>query len=389
MLEVTPKTQNIKSPTVLDIFCGAGGMSLGFQNAGCEILGGIDKNPHAIRTHHRNFPNCELMRDAQSIESITDLSKLKLKPGQIDILIGGPPCQVFSVVGKGKMKSLGKHIKSDAKNFLYKKFIRVVQYYKPLFFVIKNVNYLLNHWIFPTFTKDLQKGLDRKRKDYPGYNLSHQILTASDYGVPQIRKRLFIVGRRKDTNLTFEFPDVNTSSPVSVGEAIGDLPELKPISLPLKRKSTAPKQIDVPEAYHSLPKSEYQKLMRTQSCDTVMNHMCRSHNDKDLHIFSIMPQGGIYKNIPDELKRYSALSFEDKYKRLHWDKPSWTLTAHMQKDCLAYIHPRQTRSISVREAARLQSFPDHFVFDAPMTKMFELVGNSVPPLLAEMIVLHS
>jgi DNA (cytosine-5)-methyltransferase 1 len=153
----------------------------------------------------------------------------------------------------------------------------------------------------------------------------------------------------------------------------------------LKRKSTAPKQIDVPEAYHSLPKSEYQKLMRTQSYDTVMNHMCRAHNDKDLHIFSIMPQGGIYKNIPDELKRYSERSFEDKYKRLHWDKPSWTLTAHMQKDCLAYIHPTQTRSISVREAARLQSFPDHFIFDAPMTRMFELVGNSVPPLLAEAI----
>lgn len=389
MLGLRPETKNIKSPTVLDIFCGAGGMSLGFQNAGCEILGGIDKNPHAIRTHHRNFPNCELMRDAQSIESITDLSKLELKPGGIDILIGGPPCQVFSVVGKGKMKSLGKHIESDARNFLYKEFIRVVQYYKPLFFVIENVNYLRNHWIFPTFTKDLQKGLDRKRKDYPGYNLSHQILTASDYGVPQIRKRLFIVGRRKDTNLTFEFPDVNTSSPVSVGEAIGDLPELEPVSLPLKRKSTAPKQTDFPKAYNFSPKSEYQKLMRTQSYDTVMNHMCRSHNEEDLHIFSIMPEGGIYKNIPDELKRYSDRSFEDKYKRLDWNKPSWTLTAHMQKDCLAYIHPKQIRSISVREAARLQSFPDHFVFDAPMTKMFELVGNSVPPLLAEMIVLHS
>lgn len=379
----------MKSPTVLDIFCGAGGMSLGFQNAGCEILGGIDKNPHAIRTHHKNFPNCQLMRDAQSIESITDLSKLGFVPGEIDILIGGPPCQVFSVVGKGKMKSLGKHIESDDRNFLYEEFIRVIQYYKPLFFVIENVNYLLNHWIFSTLIKDLENGLIRKNHDYPGYNLSHQILTASDYGVPQIRKRLFIVGRRKDTNLTFEFPDVNTSSPISVGEAIGDLPELEPVSLPLKRKSTAPKQIDFPKAYNFSPKSEYQELMRIKSDDMVMNHMCRSHNDQDLHIFSIMPQGGKYKNIPNELKRYSDKSFEDKYKRLHWDKPSWTLTAHMQKDCLAYIHPTQIRSISVREAARLQSFPDHFVFDAPMTRMFELVGNSVPPLLAEMIVLHS
>jgi DNA (cytosine-5)-methyltransferase 1 len=268
---------------------------------------------------------------------------------------------------------------------LYEEFLRFIKYYKPLVFVIENVNYLQNHWIFSTLIRDLENNSNRKKHDYPGYNLSYQVLTASDYGVPQIRKRLFIVGRRKDTNLTFEFPDANTGSPVSVGEAIGDLPELEPICLPLKRKSTAPKQTDFPKDYKIPPISEYQKLMRTQSCDTVMNHMCRSHNDQDLHIFSIMPQGGIYKNIPDELKRYSDRSFEDKYKRLDWDKPSWTLTAHMQKDCLAYIHPTQTRSISVREAARLQSFPDHFVFDAPMTRMFELVGNSVPPLLAEAI----
>lgn len=385
MLEVKSKTQNTKSPTVLDIFCGAGGMSLGFQNAGCEIVGGIDKNPHAIKTHHKNFPNCKLMRDAQSIESITDLNELGLKPGEIDILIGGPPCQVFSVVGKGKMKSLGKHIESDARNFVYEEFVRVVQYYKPLFFVIENVNYLRNHWIFTRLKKDLENGLIAKSDDYPGYDLMDQVLTASDYGVPQIRKRLFIVGRRKDTNLTFEFPDANTGSPVSVGEAIGDLPALEPICLSLKSKSTAPKQIDSPKAYKFSPETEYQKLMRNKSYDAVMNHLCRSHNDKDLHIFSIMPQGGIYKNIPDELKRYSDKSFEDKYRRLDWNKPSWTLTAHMQKDCLAYIHPTQIRSISVREAARLQSFPDHFVFDAPMTRMFELIGNSVPPLLAEAI----
>ncbi|MGA9380468.1 MAG: DNA cytosine methyltransferase [Phormidium sp.] len=389
MIEFKPENDNGKLPTVLDIFCGAGGMSLGFQNAGCKILGGIDKNPHAIRTHHLNFPNCKLMCDAQPIESITDLSKLGFKPGEIDILIGGPPCQVFSVVGIGKMKSLGKHIESDDRNFLYEEFLRFIKYYQPLFFVIENVNYLRNHWIFSTLIRDLENGSSRRSHDYPGYNISYEVLTASNYGVPQIRKRLFIVGRRKDTHLTFEFPEGYPSSPVSVGEAIGDLPELEPMCLPLKSKSTAPKQIDSAKAYKFSPQSEYQKLMRIQSGDQVMNHICRSHNDKDLHIFSIMPQGGKYKNIPDELKRYSDRIFEDKYKRLHWDQPSWTLTAHMQKDCLAYIHPTQTRSISVREAARLQSFPDHFVFDAPMTRMFELVGNSVPPLLAEMIVLHS
>lgn len=111
----------------------------------------------------------------------------------------------------------------------------------------------------------------------------------------------------------------------------------------------------------------------------------RAHNEKDLAIFEMLPQGGKYMDLPEELRRYRDDIFEDKYKRLKWDEPSWTLTAHMRKDCLAYIHPTQVRSISVREAARLQSFPDDFVFYAPMTRMFELVGNSVPPLLAEAI----
>jgi DNA (cytosine-5)-methyltransferase 1 len=117
----------------------------------------------------------------------------------------------------------------------------------------------------------------------------------------------------------------------------------------------------------------------------VWNHLCRSHNEKDLIIFEMLKQGGKYKDLPEEVMRYRKDIFDDKYKRLIWDEPSWTLTAHMKKDGLAYIHPLQNRSISVREAARIQSFPDDFVFHAPMTRMFELVGNSVPPLLAEAV----
>jgi DNA (cytosine-5)-methyltransferase 1 len=132
----------IQAPTVLDIFCGAGGMSLGFQNAGCNILGGIDNNPHAVRTHQRNFPNSILRLAERDISSI-DLRKLPIKPNEVDILIGGPPCQVFSRVGIGKMKSLGKQIEEDIRNFLYKDFVRCLHYYKPLFFVMENVDYLL------------------------------------------------------------------------------------------------------------------------------------------------------------------------------------------------------------------------------------------------------
>jgi DNA (cytosine-5)-methyltransferase 1 len=385
----------IEYPTVLDIFCGAGGMSLGFQNAGCQILGGIDNNPHAIRTHHRNFPNCKLELDAQDVRNV-DFLELPIKPGEVDILIGGPPCQGFSVVGIGKMKSLERQrgndpelkVRNDPRNFLYKIFIDFLNYYQPIFFVIENVNTLKSNKIFPTIIRELEKGLPVHQHDYPGYDLFEpRVLIASDYGVPQLRKRLFIVGKRKNTNLSFEFPQRNIVRPISVGDAIGDLPELKPVSMALRSKISGPKQVDVEMPYNCPPQSEYQEKMRIrkQQGEGVMNHICRAHNEKDLAIFEMLTQGGKYRDLPESVRRYRSDIFNDKYKRLKWNEPSWTLTAHMQRDCLAYIHPTQTRSLSVREAARLQSFPDDFVFDAPMTRMFELVGNSVPPFLAEAI----
>lgn len=131
-------------PTVLDIFCGAGGMSLGFKNAGCQILGGIDQNRYAITTHHQNFPSAKLNLPPQDIRNLHNLDKLSLSSGEVDILVGGPPCQVFSRVGIGKMRKLGKDIESDHRNFLYKEFVRFVAYYKPLCFVMENVDNLAN-----------------------------------------------------------------------------------------------------------------------------------------------------------------------------------------------------------------------------------------------------
>ncbi len=370
-------------------------MSLGFQKAGCEILGGIDNNPHAIRTHHKNFSDCKLKLEATDIDRV-NLPELPIKPGEVDILIGGPPCQVFSVVGLGKMKSLAKRlgkdpdsaIKNDSRNFLYKKIIEFLNYYKPLFFVIENVNTLKNHKLFPTILQHLEEGLPENKHEYPGYDIFEPtVLLASDYGVPQHRKRLIIVGKRKETNLIFEFPKRKRGDAVSVREAIGDLPEIEPISMPLRQKISGPKQYDVEKHYFCEPNLPYQRKMRKnkKGGEGVMNHICRAHNEKDLSIFKMLKQGGKYIDLPEEVRRYRSDIFEDKYKRLKEKEPSWTLTAHMRRDCLAYIHPTQTRSISVREAARLQSFPDDFVFEAPMTRMFELVGNSVPPLLAEAI----
>jgi len=372
-------------PTVLDIFCGAGGMSLGFKNAGCQILGGIDQNRYAVDTHHQNFPTARLKLAPQDIRDLRKLEQLGLNPGEVDILVGGPPCQVFSRVGIGKMKKLGRDIESDHRNFLYKEFVRFVAYYKPLCFVMENVDNLANKE--ETLAKIHEDFSRNQHKGYPGYKVDYQVLDASEFGVPQKRMRLFIIGIRSDLEVDPPFPAKRVKYPISVGEAISDLPDLKPLVMPLKTRSSGPKQKDAECPYKCSPQSPYQEKMRKRKKEGegVWNHLCRSHNDKDILIFERLHQGGKYRDIPEEMMRYRVDIFDDKYKRLIWNEPAWTLTAHMRKDGLAYIHPLQNRSISVREAARIQSFPDDFVFYAPMTRMFELVGNSVPPLLAEAV----
>ena len=307
--------------------------------------------------------------------------------GTRDILIGGPPCQVFSRVGIGKMRKLGRDVSSDHRNFLYQEFLRFLIYYQPLCFVMENVDNLANKNKQDVISK-IVEGFSNSAGEQRGYRVDFRVLDASKFGVPQKRMRLFIVGVRSDLCLDPPFPEVRTTvPPVSVGEAISDLPNLQPFVMPLKIKSSGPKQDDIELHYKSSPQSSYQKKMRRWQGDSegVFNHLCRAHNEKDIEIFSMMHQGSKYKDLPKEVMRYRADIFDDKYKRLFWHEPSWTLTAHMQKDCLAYIHPLQNRSISVREAARIQSFPDNFRFYAPMTRMFELVGNSVPPLLAQAV----
>lgn len=367
-------------PKVLDIFSGAGGMSLGFQKAGCKILGGIDNNKYAIKTHHRNFSACKIKLPPQDIREIGNLASLGLETNEVDIIIGGPPCQVFSRVGLGKMRQeLKINIEKDHRNFLYKEFVRFVAYYKPLIFVMENVDNLANKTLTLNAIKD--------ELSANNYCVDFKVLDASKFGVPQRRLRVFIIGIRNDLNLAPVFPkeSQNRAFTVTVGEAISDLPALQAIAMKLKKKSSGPKQQDYEAKYQTEPMSKYQKKMRRYSKSGVWNHLCRAHNHEDLKIFEILKQGEKYGDLPKEFMRYRDDIFDDKYKRLIWNEPSWTLTAHMRKDCLAYIHPTQNRSLSVREAARIQSFPDNFVFYAPMTRMFELVGNSVPPLLAEAV----
>lgn len=371
------------TPRVLDLFCGAGGMSLGFRNAGCRILGGIECELWPAETHKLNFPECVIDLGAVDIRDI-EPKDLKLGRGDVDILIGGPPCQGFSIVGRSKIRHLGQERNRDIKNRLYRQFIKFLKYLKPIYFVIENVDGMKNfkgQKFLPEVIKELEQA---------GYVVEKKVLLATDYGVPQKRHRLFIIGRRKDLPyLAIKFPEPSVVIPVTVDEAISDLRALHAkILLSNSQRGTlgnsGAKHEDRPITYKSsVPRSEYQRLMREGNGELVMNHICRGHNEVDLEIFGKLRQGGKYIDLPKKDRRYRDDIFKDKYRRLKGSEPSWTLTAHMQRDCLAYIHPHQKRSISTREAARLQSFPDRFVFAGPLTKVFRQIGNAVPPLLAE------
>lgn len=375
------------SPRVLDLFCGAGGMSLGFKMAGCTILGGIECENWPAETHKHNFPDAVFDLGAVDIRDV-EPDSLGLQPGDVDILIGGPPCQGFSIVGRSKIRHLGQERERDIKNRLYRQYIKFLAYFRPKFFVIENVDGM------KTFKK--QKFLPDVIKELEGigYEVDADILTATNFGVPQVRHRLFIIGRRLDLHdLQIVFPEpLKATPPVTVDEAISDLrilraKVLKPASKTRLGNSGA-RHEDRPITYkYDEPQNPYQRLMRKDNGKTVMNHICRGHNEIDLAIFKKLKEGGKYIDLPKKDRRYRDDIFKDKYRKLKGNEPSWTLTAHMQRDCLAYIHPHQKRSLSTREAARIQSFPDNFVFIGPLTKVFRQIGNAVPPLMAKHVAL--
>jgi DNA (cytosine-5)-methyltransferase 1 len=365
-------------PVVLDLCCGGGGMSLGFHMAGYHIGLGVDSDPLVCQTHAHNHGGRCVQAD---ITGIHDPERFVRTHGleRVDVIIGGPPCQGFSRVGRGKLRNLLKDPTyiHDPRNQLYKEFIRFVEVLRPLYFVMENVPDMQYYrdddgLLIEKATRCLT-GL--------GYVASAQVLHADQHGVPQTRTRLFLIGNR----LGHEIPDLSSvarQETVTVWQAISDLP-----IVPHGHRE------DEME-YH--PRGEltgYQREMRKGAADVLYNHQTRWHNDQDLAAFAWLPEGGRYVDLPDEYKRYRDDVFKDKYWKLYRDRASWTIEAHIGKDTYRHIYPSQPgepeppRTISVREAARLQSFPDHFRFVGPFTRQFYQVGNAVPPLLARAVAI--
>nr|WP_274704333.1 DNA cytosine methyltransferase [Treponema succinifaciens] len=335
----------------IDLFCGCGGFTKGFSEAGFSSVFGIDVWKDATVTYKHNFPNSvAFCGDIKELSSGKIFELTKLKKNDIPLIIGGPPCQGFSVAGK--------RIVDDERNKLYKSFVRLVDEIKPKVFVMENVPNILS----------IGDGIVKESvlNDFTeiGYNVAYKILTASDYGVPQARRRAFFVGLNKDIfgEEKFEFPESQNTCVTSL-EALSDLPEDSVLD---------------GTNYFTEAKSDYQKLMR-QNSQKIYNHEITQHSEQTKKIIALVPDGGNYKNLPLDLQQTRKVHIA--WTRLNSNKPSFTIdTGHRH-----HFHYKWNRIPTVRESARLQSFPDDFVFIGTKTSQYKQVGNAVPPLLAKAI----
>lgn len=342
---------------VIDLFCGCGGLSEGFRLAGYEIIGGVDFNAPAIKTYNRNFKGakglcCDLltMDKNRIIEEFGDLK-------DIDVIIGGPPCQGFSAANRYKTEG------DDPRNKLFFEFVKFVDLAEPKAIVIENVRGIVTN--NNGYAKDRIYEIFESR----GYVVNHMILNAADYGVPQKRQRNFFVmikaGEKFDFGLIRKVDKVRT-----VKEAIGELYQYDDVTKePFELKEEAI--------------TEFQKYLRA-SDNMVPNHEVRYPADKVQHRISFVPQGGNWADVPAELwPSYRKNRHSSAYKRLEETEPSCTIdTGNNHSN---YFHPLYNRIPTVREAARLQSFRDEFVFEGNRSEQYRQVGNAVPPLLAKAI----
>lgn len=345
-------------PKVLDLFCGCGGLSEGFKLAGYTIVGGVDFNAPAIKTYNRNFPDakgicCDLLNMDQEmiLREFGDLN-------DVDVIIGGPPCQGFSSANRYKIEG------EDPRNKLFFEFVKFVDLAEPKVVVIENVRGIITS--NNGYAKDRIYEIFESR----GYAVNHRILSASDYGIPQRRQRNFFVMIKNGEKFDFDLLN-RVDKEVTVEDAIGELYNFEShdsnAPLPLKNEADTP----------------YRRYLRSAD-NMVANHEVRYPADKVQHRISFVPQGGNWQDVPEELwpsdrkNRHSSA-----YKRLDVTQPSCTIdTGNNHSN---YFHPLYNRIPTVREAARLQSFPDEFVFEGNRSEQYRQVGNAVPPLLAKVI----
>lgn len=333
---------------MLDLFSGCGGLSFGFEQAGFECVLGVDFEQSALDTFAYNHKHAKALNlDLSADESIDKIIN-EINDKKIDLIVAGPPCQGFSLTGKRD--------ENDKRNKLFYSVFKLAEKIQPKYIVIENVPGIAT----------LYQGRARQAilEEFAklGYSVTEKLLYAPDYGIPQIRKRMFFVGIKGDKPFEFPTPTHNESNYVTCEQAIGDLPSLE--------NDLGKDNIDYP-----IPAmSDYQKLMRKNSTK-LLNHIGTQHSDLVISVIKQVPEGGNHKDLPAGVG--DSRKFNEAWTRYHSQKPSRTIdTGHRN-----HFHYRWHRVPTARENARLQSFPDNFRFLGTKTQQYRQIGNAVPPLL--------
>lgn len=333
----------------IDLFAGCGGLSKGFMDAGFNILVGVDNDDAALKTFVENHNGATALNaDLSENDTFKEIKRITGEQS-IDVVIAGPPCQGFSLSGPRNF--------DDERNKLYLAVIEMVKQFNPKGFIIENVPGMA------TLYGGEVKDEILKRFTNIGYNIDCKILSAADFGVPQIRKRLIFMGVRKDIGKPkFPAPIYTPENYITCRNAISDLPP---------RIDELGEEQDT---YNSEPITEYQKLMRG-NCKVLYNHVATNHTQMVKDTIALVPEGGNYKDLPPGWGE--SRKFNEAWTRYHGDKPSKTIdTGHRN-----HFHYKYNRVPTIRENARLQSFPDDFIFFGTKTQQNRQVGNAVPPLL--------
>lgn len=354
---------------VIDLFAGVGGLSYGFAHDDeFEIIAANEILEPMAKAYSSNHPSVMMYNKDIKDFSLDDLTRdLGVKKGDIDIVVGGPPCQAYSTVGK--------RLIDDPRGKLFQEYYRILKELRPKLFVFENVKGLLSMQ-----GGDLIKTIIALFESI-GYHMQMRLLNAADYGAPQIRERVILVGTLDSKPFIYPKPthynpelgkpkDSSLKPYVTLGEAISDLPSIK----------TGESATE----YSCEPQNEYQRLMRANAPAEIHEHEVPKNNAKLVAIMEALPDGGSPKDIAEELRPNSG--FANCYCRLWWDKPSTTITRNLGcPSSSRCIHPRDPRPLSTREGARLQGFPDDYVFCGKRGDKHLQIGNAVPTFLSRAI----
>lgn len=355
---------------VIDLFAGCGGLSLGFERQGFSVVKAVEMDAQIAQTYKRNHTATDVI-----VDDIRNIDKSNIfHLGDADVIIGGPPCQGFSMAGERIRESFREHNKSDPRNYLFRHYFNVIKTVRPLVFVMENVKGIMTMQNGQVFSEILRTFSSDYAHSEEHYHVYHRIIKAVDFGIPQKRERIVIIGTLFDIdNAGMEklwqrtIDDITKDMPhyfdaVTVQDAIGNL-----------ENTTSDGKVLNP-----LPQTEYQKYLAS-SAEFLMNHTQTNHSELAVERMRRVANGENYTSLNEDIKSVHSGS----YGRLCWDDTAPTITTRFDTPSGgAFTHPDVDRTLSPREAARIQSFPDSFVFYGSKTSICKQIGNAVPPKIA-------